>query len=316
VVEVATAAEIVSAYTRQYLKNENVKKPVISSACPVVLRLICLRFPSLTENILPMLPPMEIAAMMARDKAKKEHPELKDEDIGVCFISPCPAKMPYINNPIGSRKSWVDGVISFKDIYPALCQSMKNPDKDILETAGRIGISWAISGGECAGLIHVNDYLACDGIERVIKVLEDLEDDKFENLEFVELNACDGGCVGGISTVENPYIAKTKLKRLRKYMPVSRNRLEQSIPANMLWDKHLEYQPVFEMKGSRLEKFKAYAEVEEIMERLPGLDCGSCGSPTCRCFAEDVVRGDISEDKCVVKMQEKMEKILATLMGN
>jgi Na+-translocating ferredoxin:NAD+ oxidoreductase RNF subunit RnfB len=98
-------------------------------------------------------------------------------------------------------------------------------------------------------------------------------------------------------------------------MPVSRNRLEQSIPANMLWDKHLEYQPVFEMKGSRLEKFKAYAEVEEIMERLPGLDCGSCGSPTCRCFAEDVVRGDISEDKCVVKMQEKMEKILATLMG-
>ena len=57
------------------------------------------------------------------------------------------------------------------------------------------------------------------------------------------------------------------------------------------------------------------AERQAILKRLPGLDCGSCGSPTCRCFAEDVVRGDISEDKCVVKMQEKMEKILATLMG-
>ena len=35
VVEVATAAEIVSAFTRTYLKQPNVRKPVISSACPV-----------------------------------------------------------------------------------------------------------------------------------------------------------------------------------------------------------------------------------------------------------------------------------------
>lgn len=33
VVEVARAAEIVSNYTRNYLKREGIKKPVISSAC-------------------------------------------------------------------------------------------------------------------------------------------------------------------------------------------------------------------------------------------------------------------------------------------
>ena len=96
VFEVSAAAELVSAYTRIYLKTEGVKKPAISSACPVVLRLIGLRFPSLNENILHMLPPMEIAAGLAKAKAKKEHPELSDDEIGVCFISPCPAKASYV----------------------------------------------------------------------------------------------------------------------------------------------------------------------------------------------------------------------------
>ena len=97
-------------------------------------------------------------------------------------------------------------------------------------------------------------------------------------------------------------------------MPVARNRLENSIPQEMLWDKHLEYVPVFEMKGNRMEKFKAYAEIEEMLATLPGLDCGSCGSPTCRSYAEDVVGGHTPPDKCVVRMQEKMEQILATLL--
>jgi len=45
VFEVAKAAEYVSGYTRQYLRQEGLKKPVISSACPVVVRLIRMRFP-------------------------------------------------------------------------------------------------------------------------------------------------------------------------------------------------------------------------------------------------------------------------------
>ena len=98
VFEVSAAAELVSAYTRLYLKNKTVKKPVISSACPVILRLIGLRFPSLTDYIIHMLPPMEVAAALAREKAEREHPELKPEEIGVCFISPCPAKASYVKN--------------------------------------------------------------------------------------------------------------------------------------------------------------------------------------------------------------------------
>ena len=40
-----------------------------------------------------------------------------------------------------------------------------------------------------------NNYVAADGIENVIRVLEDLEDEKFSSdLEFIELNACKRVC--------------------------------------------------------------------------------------------------------------------------
>ena len=35
---------------------------------------------------------------------------------------------------------------------------------------------------------------------------------------------------------------------------------------------------------------KKVKTVEEYVKILPGIDCGSCGAPTCRCHAEDVVK--------------------------
>ena len=72
-----------------------------------------------------------------------------------------------------------------------------------------MGVSWASSGGESAALLK-DKYLAADGIENVIKVLEEIEDEKLDRLDFVELNACSGGCVGGSLTAENPYVAKAR----------------------------------------------------------------------------------------------------------
>lgn len=57
-----------------------------------------------------------------------------------------------------------------------------------LAISGRIGIGWGCSGGEAGGMI-TDSYLAADGIENVIRVLEDLEDEKFAKLQFIELNA-------------------------------------------------------------------------------------------------------------------------------
>lgn len=314
VFEVSAAAELVSAYTRVYLKNKNLQKPVISSACPVVVRLICLRYPSLADNIMPMLPPMEIAATLAREKAMKEHPELKSEEIGVCFISPCPAKASYVKNGFGSYKSQVDIVVSISDIYFQLINAMSrnNNIKSILHS-GMIGIGWARSGGEATSLFN-EDYLAADGIEHVNRVLDQIENGNIPELEFVELNACTGGCVGGVLTMQNPFIAKAKLQTLRRYLPVSQNFLtkeeEKQVPDSFLFDEIPSYYPISRLHESRSESMRMLSEIQKLRETLPGIDCGSCGAPNCRAFAEDVVRGNADVNGCIIAHRNELLDLL------
>lgn len=293
VFEVSAAAELVSAYTRLYLKTEGVKKPAISSACPVVIRLIGLRFPSLTDNIIHMLPPMEVAAMLARKRAKREHPELADEEIGVCFISPCPAKVSYVKNGFAGYKSQVDTVVSINDIYFQLIAKMQ-PKADIksLSNSGMIGIGWASTGGEATAIFN-ESYLAADGIENVIRVLDQVENGNIPPLEFIELNACSGGCVGGVMTMQNPFIAKARLQTLRRYLPVSQNFLskeESYIPESYIFNEIPTYHPISRLSDSMTESMRMMADIQKLRDTLPGIDCGACGAPNCRAFAEDAVR--------------------------
>lgn len=301
VFEVSAAAELVSAYTRLYLKTEGVKKPAISSACPVVVRLIGLRFPSLTDNIIHMLPPMEVAAMLARKKAKREHPELTDEEIGVCFISPCPAKVSYVKNGFAGYKSQVDTVVSINDIYFQLIAKMQ-PKADIksLSNSGMIGIGWASTGGEATAIFN-ESYLAADGIENVIRVLDQVENGNIPPLEFIELNACSGGCVGGVMTMQNPFIAKARLQTLRRYLPVSQNFLskeESYIPESYIFNEIPTYHPISRLSDSMAESMRMMADIQKLRDTLPGIDCGACGAPNCRAFAEDTVRNKSCGAKC------------------
>ena len=301
VFEVSAAAELVSAYTRLYLKTEGVKKPAISSACPVVIRLIGLRFPSLTDNIIHMLPPMEIAAMLARKKANREHPELADEEIGVCFISPCPAKVSYVKNGFAGYKSQVDTVVSINDIYFQLIAKMQ-PKADIksLSNSGMIGIGWASTGGEATAIFN-ESYLAADGIENVIRVLDQVENGNIPPLEFIELNACSGGCVGGVMTMQNPFIAKARLQTLRRYLPVSQNFLskeESYIPESYIFNEIPTYHPISRLSDSMAESMRMMADIQKLRDTLPGIDCGACGAPNCRAFAEDTVRNRSCGAKC------------------
>lgn len=314
VFEVSAAAELVTAYTRAFLKTANIQKPIISSACPVVLRLISLRFPSLTDNILPMLPPMEVAAQLAREKAKREHPELKDEEIGVCFISPCPGKVSYVKNGFGTYKSQVDKVISISDIYFELINAMDHED-DIkaVSHSGMIGIGWASSGGEATSLFN-EAYLAADGIDNVNRVLDQIENDNIPPLEFIELNACTGGCVGGVMTMQNPFIAKAKLKTLRRFLPVSQNFLskeqQENIPESYFFSELPTYYPISRLSESMSESMRMLSEIQKLRATLPGIDCGACGAPTCLAFAEDVIKGNAKEQDCIIKYKSELQKFL------
>lgn len=317
VYEVSRGAELVSEATRKLMSENRLRKPVISSACPAVARLIRVRFPDLCDHVLPLNAPMEIAAMTAK-KECAEKTGLPLEEIGAFFITPCPAKVTDIKVPIGTGRSWLDGAISISEIFPRLSGAMdKLQAIDPISRSGVIGVSWASSGGEAAALLN-EKYLAADGIENVIRVLEELEDERIRELDFIELNACSGGCVGGVLCVENAYVAKARIQRLRKYLPVSQNHLTGEIPKSMAWTDSLEFAPVMELSSDLEEAMRMMEEIDRICAMFPGLDCGSCGAPSCRAFAEDVVRGLAPLNGCIFILREQVHNVANTLssIGN
>ena len=307
--EVSRAAELVSEATRELIKENKLKKPIISSACPAVVRLIKIRFPELCNNVMPLLAPIEVAAKIARKEAMEET-GLKSKDIGVFFITPCAAKVTEIHSPNSIKKSACDGAIAISQIYPELTQAMDHlTEIEPIAESGIIGIGWAASGGESAAMLG-EKYLAADGIENVIHVLEELEDEHIRDVDFVELNACSGGCVGGVLTVENAYVARARIQNLRKFLPVSLNHLKSGYLDAMKWEKELEFDAdIFRLDKDINKAFEIMSSLEDIYSGLPHLDCGSCGAPTCRAMAEDIVKGRAKETDCIFKLKEKIQSV-------
>ena len=55
-------------------------------------------------------------------------------------------------------------------------------------------------------------------------------------------------------------------------------------------------------------------KIEEVLENLPGVNCGACGFPGCAAMAEAIVAGSSYPDKCPVASEEAVLKI-ARIMG-
>ncbi|MCH5303688.1 MAG: 4Fe-4S binding protein [Ruminococcus sp.] len=307
--EVSRAAELVSEATRKLIKENKLNKPVISSACPAIVRLIKIRFPELCDNVMPLLAPIEVAAKMARKEAV-ERTGLKPDEIGIFFITPCPAKVTEVHTSNSVKKSECDGAIGISRIYPELTKAMDHlSNVENLARSGLIGIGWATSGGESAGMLG-EKYLAADGIENAIHILEELEDEHIRDVDFVELNACSGGCVGGVLTVENPYVAQARIQKLRKYLPVSMNHLNDGDIDEMMWENELKFDAdIFRLSDDIFKAMEMMDRMENICKDLPGLDCGSCGSPTCRAMAEDIVKGKAKETDCIHKLKEQIQRV-------
>ena len=312
VYEVARAAEILSDYERKSLKQgPPAVTPQISSACPAVLRLIRMRFPKLMEHVSNAVMPMELAAILARREAEAET-GLSPEEIGVFAIVPCSSKVTAARESEGLSRPVLDGAFSIKDVYLRLLGPMREVEEDppALSSAGIIGLGWGASGGECAARLGGRS-VAVDGIVNVIRMLEEIEDGRLPEADFLELSACTQGCVGGCFTVENPYGAKMRLKSLMKGLPVSRNRftLEGEDRTLVERNKPLQYLPTFVLDHDREAAFDKQRRIQELEAQLPGLHCGSCGAPSCRAFAEDVVLGRASMDDCIFKVRERMRSM-------
>lgn len=311
VFEVARGAEYISAATRKLISGGELKKPVISSACPAVLRLIRERFPNLLGNVLKLVSPMEAAAALAREKAVKET-GLLGKEIGVFFISPCPAKVTSIKAPLTLEKSNVSGAIAAKDAFAKIRAVIDTVDEETVRSvSGYEGVFWARSGGECKGT-GVEDYIAVDGIHNVINVLEEIEYGKVNSVEFIELSACTGGCSGGPLNIVNPFLASRRIAQQSKKKRRERN-IENPDVESMMWKKRVEGSHNARLDDDLDEAMRKMEQMDGIYAKLPKFDCGSCGAPSCKALAEDVVRGFGNENDCIFKMRDRVRELAKEL---
>ncbi len=316
VFEVARGADVVTRAIREKLRQPELPRPLISAACPAIVRLIQVRFPDLIPNIVDIRQPMEVAALIAKREFARKH-QVPENEIGCFFITPCPAKVTAIRSPIGHEKSAVDGAISVLEIYGLLSSHTRSHTADeSLMIATSYGVGWANSGGEAFAVCPENS-MAVDGIENVIRVLEEIENNKLNDLTFFEGSACTGGCVGGPLNFENSYVARNSIRRLvegdRSLHP------DLKVDVSFL-TKYPLYSPktilpngAMKLDDDIVEAMRKMERIEDIYKRLPGYDCGSCGSPTCRTFAEDIVQGFAREMDCIHIMKEQL-KIMAQQM--
>ena len=300
VYDVAHTAEKLSVHQKEIIMKTKENKPLISTYCPVITRLIQIRFPSLIDNIIQLESPMEISArMIKRDLIEKGIPE---EDIGLFYITPCPAKITSIKNPIGLEKSYIDEAISTEEIYYKLMKFIDKIEvKRQLQHASGRGIGWGRVGGQSYAM-DIEDYIAVDGIEEVIKVLETMELGKLNSLEFFEGYACVNGCVGGPLNVENTFIGKNRIrKHVKHYGTTTDILVDMSVPEqNMGWDFPIEALPIFKLDTDFKKALEKMTRIEAITQTLPGINCGACGAPTCRVLAEDIINGAATLSRCVV----------------
>ena len=215
--EVARGAEIASAALREHLRTPGIKRPVISSACPASVRLILVKFPELIEYLSPIDAPVEIAARLARAEVVRDT-GMNPDSIGVWFITPCPAKMTAVLEPIGVVQSELTGTISMISIYGELLKAITNSSEKIDgPLASSEGVGWALAGGEGAGLDDVK-VLVAHGIRNVSNVLEQVAVGKLNDVDFIECLSCAGGCIGGPLTAINRFVAENSMKQRLKMM--------------------------------------------------------------------------------------------------
>ena len=278
--------------------------PRISSECPAAAILIAMEYQDLIPNVASKLCSFEVTAILARREAA-EKTGLAPEEIGICLISPCAAKNTRAYNPLGRDERLVDYVLPLNDVYVRLLHPMKEVEtpRDLMKS-GRVGLSWGRTGGQCT-MFPERGCVSVDGTKNVLGILGELEDEKVDEAEFVELAMCPQSCFGGSLTVENAYTAKLRMKKLNACLLEEGREMPAWLEDKIDWDYELEEIDT-EIADTITQALQIEAAAERLLKTLPGFDCGNCGAPSCRAFSRDVSEGFSDEGDCIFNIIRAM----------
>jgi len=244
--------------------------PVISPACPAVVNLIEMRFPSLIRHLAPFLSSIEAAC---RDWAAAGKSVI---------VASCPSECAAL---LGRATERLEADI----IPPALLAQKVMPLVAAQRGAKSADVSPDLPAGAAITTSAAEGLLEVTGVHHVMRVLEAVENGWLADVRVLELFACDQGCFGSPLLKEDAFISRRRARSRTAAKEARAVRREKPFTARA---------------GLRLDEDMAkaiakLAEIEKLRRTLPGKDCALCGAPTCDALAEDAVLGRIPAANCV-----------------
>jgi len=302
--EVEQPIEVLKTQIRKEIKSNKSEYPVISSFCPAIVRLIRIRYPSLTENLAHVKAPHDLAAHWVLKKVADRG--IDPSEVGIFYITPCPAKITAVKSPLGEKESIITGVINPKLIYNkvmSIAEKVEPKDSSYMrKLLTKEGIQWSLTHGETWW--QTGKCIAVDGIHNAIKFLERLENGNVPDVAFLEIRACDRSCAGGILLTQNRFLTVERLKNRAKKYPsaekmaqVGNNNFEE-LEKLIVTDEILP-RPMLRYGSDMAKAISRMERARSIMCHLPGIDCAACGAPTCQALAEDMVNGQARMSDCI-----------------
>ncbi|MFP4302530.1 MAG: [Fe-Fe] hydrogenase large subunit C-terminal domain-containing protein [Spirochaetaceae bacterium] len=320
--ETALGAELVSREVNGWFA-EGGSGVRISTACPVVVDLITKYHPELQRALGETPSPLIAHADYLR--------RLYGEDIGVVFIGPCIAKKCESD----AAENLLEVAITFEDLRRWFEQSGISParfsekrEARFLPWGSGVCRAYPVDGGMISSLSLSGEerfgrcvHLSGMGIVR--EALQDLEIDGPGEKIFLELLACEGGCVNGPGTTRRGSL----LARRSGVLTFAREGVSEKAAGDngaagsdypkangaTSLPKRWRPAPVTLPEAAEGEIREALRKVGK-RSREDELNCGGCGYDTCRTFARALVAGRAEPAMCVAYMRRLAQKKNSALL--
>ena len=291
------AAMMKQEYTR-ILEAQHQQKMMISSNCPVVVRLIEKKYPHLTEYLAPVCSAMQMHAQYLRE----QYP-----DAVLVYVSPCISVM----SELKEQQAQMDYVITFRELSNWMDDMPQQQEQGKLPEEVYLSRMMAVSGGLIQAMqpVEGQKYLSVDGMDQCREILKELQAGEYQDY-FIEMNACANGCIGG------PYSQKREKKLLDALIAIRQISMPEGRP-DYQKDYHMEMPDVitrrFVPEESHPGKAITREQVTHVLQEMgkytreDELNCGACGYDTCRAKAVAVIQGKAEVSMCIPYMREKQE---------
>ncbi len=307
--ETALGAERVSGSIAALLQDRT-PRVVISTACPVVVTFLGKYYPQYAACLSPIVSPVLAHGQLLR--------ETYGPDIGIVFFSPCIAK----KGEADANPHLLDVALTFEDLRrwfmsePFSFDTAERGEDDVfVPSSAQEGALYPIDGGMVAGVkagcsVMEAECMSFSGIRNIHKALAGLGEMRLTHPLFLELLACEGGCVNGPKANQRNATAWKRYQVIH-YASYPQSMIPRPLAAPVWKGFQPDPVPVKEYSDSiirqTLQTLNKYGPEDE-------LNCGGCGYDNCRELAKALIDGKAEKVMCVAYMRKLAQKKTNALM--